>query len=170
MDFKTLVKKETREYKERMKKESQGLYMLMYIGLGFSVLFSAMFGFRYEYDDYIVLFTLCIMNGVLYECITMYIFSVREKGVRHSIFSKYSFVPVEPKKLILAKTIVTVRALCIPVMLSQLVAIMVRIINPDNDGGSIKDITVWFPIILGLLFIGIDVIQYSIRCHSAMKQ
>lgn len=167
MDLKTLVAKEKKECRERMIKETTGLYVLIYIGIAFCILMSAMFGFQYEEGDYVYLITFAIMNGAIYDAFTRHISSVKENGNRIEIFKKYIYTPVEPKLLMMAKLIVTARLIGVPVILSQLVALFIRAIDPDNDGGGFGNITVWIPIICGLLYLIFDAVTYIFQCYGA---
>ena len=53
MSFKELVNQEYLNYKRRMQEETGGTYVLLYIGLVFSVFSSTIYGFHYEKEDYI---------------------------------------------------------------------------------------------------------------------
>lgn len=170
MDLKTLVAKERKECKERMIKETSGTYVLIYILVDFSILMSGIFGFYHELDEqYKTIITFAVINGFAYEALTAYVSGVKENGIRTNIFTKYIFTPVDTGKLVLAKLLVTARLIAVPVILSQLVAISVFLINPDNAGGSLVDITVWVPVINGVLFLVYDAIGYMIKCNEANK-
>ena len=47
-EFREFVEKEHLESKERMKKESSGIYVLFYFLAGFYILASGLWGFKYE--------------------------------------------------------------------------------------------------------------------------
>lgn len=171
MSLKTLVAKERKECKERMIKETSGTYVLIYIWVAFSILMSGMFGFRIEPDEeHMTLITFAAINLFAYDAFNAYVSGVKENGIRTNIFTKYIYTPVETGKLVLAKLLVTARIIAVPVLLSQLVAISVCVINPDNDGGSFADSTVWIPIINGVVYLIYDTIVYKLKCDVAMKQ
>lgn len=170
MDLKTLVTKERKECKERMIKETSGIYVLIYIWVAFSVLMSAMFGFHLEPDEEkMTLITFAAINLFAYEACTAYVSGVKENGIRTNIFIKYIYTPVETGKLVLAKLLVTARIIAVPVILSQLAAILIVLINPDNDGASLADETVWIPIVNGVVYLIYDAINYKIKCDVANK-
>lgn len=170
MNLKTLVAKERRECKERMIKETSGVYVLIYIWVAFSILMSAMFGFHLEpEEEYMIPITFAAINGFAYDAFTVYVSGVKENGIRTNIFIKYIYTPIETGKLVMAKLLVTARIIAVPVILSQLVAIFIRAINPDNDGGSFADVTVWIPVINGMLYLIYDAIEYKLKCDKANK-
>lgn len=149
MEFKELVEKERLESKERMKKESSGTYVLFYFLSGVYVLMSALWGFKYKsYRDMPNLPSFAIGY---FSCVVFnrYLYSVRENGKNINIFQKYWYIPVNLKKLFLAKLVLISKNICILTVLAQAAALLIRILDLDKDGGKISDITVWMPAIFG---------------------
>lgn len=68
-DIRMLLKAERENWKKRMVKETRGAYIVIYLGLIFSVFMSAMFGFKYDYssDDKRIMITLTIFIFVVYR-------------------------------------------------------------------------------------------------------
>lgn len=161
MSLQKLVNQEYFNWQQRMQKETCGTYILIYIGFIFSVIFSCCYGFYYEKDDLIVLFTCACCVGGLYQVATMYLSSVKESGKRVNIFEKYVYTPVDLDMLIKAKMIVVAKIVGLPIVLSQLVSVLVRIIDLDKDGGSLLDINVWIPLITGGIFLIIKYIEFK---------
>ena len=149
MEFKELMEKERLESKERMKKESSGTYVLLYFMLGLYVFMSSLWGFKYEsYKDMPNLFFFAV--GYFF-CLffNRYLYSVREYGKDVNIFQKYRYIPVNLKKLFLAKLVLISKNICIVTVLAQAAALLIRILDLDKDGGRISDVTVWMPVIFG---------------------
>ena len=153
MEFKALVKKEQKEWKQRMIDETGGAYILLYLALIFCVFGSMQYGFHYDKDDYFVLVSLAVGNVMVYSALTGYITGVKENGKRVNIFRKYKYIPIDFKLLRRAKIYVVCKILALPIIISQGVSLMIRIVDPDKDGGSILEVNVWLPVIMGVLFI-----------------
>lgn len=49
-------------------------------------------------------------------------------------------------------------------------AIFIRVIDPDNQGGSMIDISVFMPLIIGCLFILEKFIEYRVLSRKAALQ
>ena len=174
MDIKMLLKTEYENWKKRMVKETQGTYIAIYLGLIFCVFISAMYGFKYDYkydsDDIRVMFTLTLFILVVYHGITVYLSYVRENGKRVNIFEKYKYIPLDISVLRRVKLIITARIIAPYVISGQLAAIFIRIIDPDNQGGSFIDISVCVPLLTGFLFILEKFIEYRILSRKAGLQ
>lgn len=161
--FRELVLKEQLESKERMKKESSGAYVILYFLLGLYVFMSALWGFHYESFKDAPYLMFCVFGFISCQFFNRYLYRVRENGKDINIFQKYKYIPVNPKKLFLAKLFLISKNICISTVLGQTVALFFRILDLDKDGGRISDITVWMPvisggiiwcIIAGILFLG----------------
>ncbi|MGN0367663.1 MAG: hypothetical protein ACI4EK_02685 [Wujia sp.] len=168
-NWKKLARYEYTEYKNRMHKETKGTYVLIYLGLIFSVVMSMMFGFRYEKEDMIMIFTISMGIGVIYKIAVLYLSTVKEYGIRQNIFTKYTHTPVPLSMLRKAKLIVMCRVLALPVFCSQCMAVLVRICDPDHDGGSLLDITVWIPSILAVVFVCLEYLEWMALSEKARK-
>lgn len=148
LEFRELIEKERLESKERMKKESSGTYVILYFLLGLYVFMSAMWGFHYEsYKDTPI--WMWVFGFISCQFFNRYLYSVRENGKDINIFQKYQYIPVNLKKLFLAKLILISKNICILTVLGQAAALLLRILDLDKDGGRISDITVWMPVIFG---------------------
>ena len=160
MSFKELVNQEYLNYKRRMQEETGGTYVLLYIGLVFSVFSSTIYGFHYEKEDYIVLILWAFCTCLLYQEVTLYLSSVKENGKRVNIFEKYVYTPVDFALLQKAKMMVAVRMIGLPIFLSQFVSCAVCIIDPDQDGGSLLELNVWIPLLTGGIFFLSKLVEY----------
>ena len=144
-DIKKLLKAERENWKKRMVKETKGTYIAIYLGLIFCVFMSAMFGFKYDYssDDKRIMITLTVFIFGVYQGVTTYVSYVRENGKSVNIFEKYKYIPVDVLVLRRVKLILTARIIAPFVITGQMAAIFVRVINLDNQGGSLIDISVF---------------------------
>ncbi len=167
--IKMLLKAEQENWKKRMVKETKGTYIAIYLGLIFSVFMSAMFGFKYDYssDDKRVIISLTVFIFVVYQGVTAY---VRENGRSVNIFKKYRYIPVDISVLRRVKVILTARIVAPFVITGQMAAIFIRVIDPDNQGGSLIDISVFMPLIIGCLFILEKFIEYRVLSRKAALQ
>ena len=68
------------------------------------------------------------------------------------------------------KLILTVRIIAPFVIIGQMAAIFIRVIDPDNQGGSLIDISVFMPLIIGCLFILEKFIEYRVLSRKAALQ
>lgn len=170
--IKMLLKAERENWKKRMVKETEGTYIAIYLILIFSVFMSAMFGFKYDYssDDKRVIISLTVFIFVVYQCVTAYVSYVRENGRSVNIFEKYRYIPVDVSVLRRVKLILTVRIIAPFVITGQMAAIFIRVIDPDNQGGSLIDISAFMPLITGCLFILEKFIEYRILSRKAELQ
>ena len=170
-DIRMLLKAERENWKKRMVKETKGTYIAIYLGLIFSVFMSAMFGFKYDYssDDKRVIISLTVFIFVVYQGVTAYVSYVRENGRSVNIFEKYRYIPVDISVLRRIKLILTARIVA-PVITGQMAAIFIRVIDPDNQGGSMIDISVFMPLIIGCLFILEKFIEYRVLSRKAALQ
>lgn len=166
MSLKELVKQEYDSYKQRMKEETGGTYVLLYFALMFSILYSSTYGFFYEEGDYVVLLFGIIFTEMLYDGVTVYLSSVKENGKRVNIFEKYIYTPVNFDALRKAKMIVALRMICVPVILSQLASILVRFIVINRGGGDLYDPSVWIPSITGFSFLINKYWDYKRLCKN----
>lgn len=149
VEFSELVEKERLESRERMQKETSGTYVLIYFLTGFYIVASAMWGFKYDSfmnAPYLLFFGIGFFSCQLFN---RYLYIVKENGKDVNIFKKYRYIPVNLRKLFLAKLVVMSKNICIPTVLAQIVALLFRILDLDNDGGRISDLTVWMPVIFG---------------------
>lgn len=171
-DIKKLLKTEHKNWKQRMVKETKGTYIAIYLGLIFCVFMSAMYGFKYDYssDDKSVMITLTVFIFVLYHGVTAYVSYVRENGRSVNIFKKYRYIPVDISVLRRVKVILTARIVAPFVITGQMAAIFIRVIDPDNQGGSLIDISVFMPLIIGCLFILEKFIEYRVLSRKAALQ
>lgn len=171
-DIKKLLKTEHKNWKQRMVKETKGRYIAIYLGLIFSVFMSAMYGFKYDYssDDKSVMITLTVFIFVVYHGVTAYVSYVRENGRSVNIFEKYRYIPVDISVLRRVKVILTARIVAPFVITGQMAAIFIRVIDPDNQGGSLIDISVFMPLIIGCLFILEKFIEYRVLSRKAALQ
>lgn len=140
--------------------------------LDFSVFMSAMFGFKYDYssDDKRVIILLTVFIFVVYQGVTAYVSYVRENGRSVNIFEKYRYIPVDISVLRRIKLILTARIVAPFVITGQMAAIFIRVIDPDNQGGSMIDISVFMPLIIGCLFILEKFIEYRVLSRKAALQ
>lgn len=170
--IKMLLKAERENWKKRMVKETKGTYIAIYLILIFSVFMSAMFGFKYDYssDDKRVIISLTVFIFVVYQGVTSYVSYVKENGKNVNIFEKYKYIPVDVSVLRRVKLILTVRIIAPFVIIGQMAAIFVRVIDPDNQGGSLIDISVFMPLIIGCLFILEKFIEYRVLSRKAALQ
>lgn len=170
--IKMLLKAERENWKKRMVKETKGTYIAIYLGLIFSVFMSLMFGFKYDYssDDKRVIISLIVFIFVVYQGVTSYVSYVKENGKNVNIFEKYKYIPVDVSVLRRVKLILTVRIIAPFVIIGQMAAIFIRVIDPDNQGGSLIDISVFMPLIIGCLFILEKFIEYRILSRKAALQ
>jgi hypothetical protein len=170
--IKMLLKAERENWKKRMVKETKGTYIAIYLILIFSVFMSAMFGFKYDYssDDKRVIISLTVFIFVVYQCVTAYVSYVRENGRSVNIFEKYMYIPVDISVLRRVKLILTARIVAPFVITGQMAAIFIRVIDPDNQGGSLIDISVFMPLIIGCLFILEKFIEYRVLSRKAALQ
>ena len=74
MSLRELAEQEYINWKDRMHKETVGVYVLYYVGLIFTTIVSIFFGLDYEKEDYSVLLTYAVLIGLMYHVFTMYIF------------------------------------------------------------------------------------------------
>lgn len=162
MSFKELVNQEYVNYKRRMQEESVGTYVMFYIGLGFSVFSSMIYGFHCVKEDYIVLIQCALLTYWLYWGVTSYLSSVKENGKRVNIFEKYAYIPVDFAMLQKAKMLVAVRMVGLPILLSQFVSCAVRIIDPAQ--GSLLELNVWIPLLTGGIFLISKYVEYRRLC------
>lgn len=170
--IKMLLKAERENWKKRMVKETKGTYIAIYLGLIFSVFMSLMFGFKYDYssDDKRVIISLIVFIFVVYQGVTSYVSYVKENGKNVNIFEKYKYIPVDVSVLRRVKLILTVRIIAPFVIIGQMAAIFIRVIDPDNQGGSLIDISVFMPLIIGCLFILEKFIEYRVLSRKAALQ
>lgn len=168
-DIKKLLKTEHKNWKQRMVKETKGAYIAIYLGLIFSVFMSLMYGFKYDYssDDKRIMITLTVFIFGVYQGVTTYVSYVRENGKSVNIFEKYKYIPVDVSVLRRVKLILTVRIIAPFVIIGQMAAIFVRVIDPDNQGGGFLDISVCMPLIIGCLFILEKFIEYRVLSRKA---
>lgn len=171
-DIKKLLKTEHKNWKQRMVKETKGTYIAIYLILIFSVFMSAMFGFKYDYssDDKRSMVTLTVFIFGVYQGVTTYVSYVRENGRSVNIFEKYKYIPVDISVLRRVKVILTARIVAPFVITGQMAAIFIRVIDPDNQGGSLIDISVFMPLIIGCLFILEKFIEYRVLSRKAALQ
>ena len=90
-----------------------------------------------------------------------------EKGKRVNIFEKYIYTPVDLAMLRKAKLIVAARIIAIPVIGGQMASLLIRLTDPDHQGGSLLDAGVYIPAIIGGFFLLEKMIEYRILCHKA---
>jgi hypothetical protein len=171
-DIRMLLKAERENWKKRMVKETKGAYIVIYLGFIFSVFISTMYGFKYDYssDDKKVMIMLTIFIFVVYHGATAYVSYVRENGRSVNIFEKYRYIPVDISVLRRVKLILTARIVAPFVITGQMAAIFIRVIDPDNQGGSLIDISVFMPLIIGCLFILEKFIEYRVLSRKAELQ
>lgn len=168
MDLKTLVKEEKFQWKERMMKETMGTYILFYLMLGLSVVFSMMFGFSMDGMP-VVFICLSFSQWTVYSLFVSYLTSVLENNKRENIYRKYIYSPISLKTLRKAKFIVMCKIVIPVAMLSQLLAVVIRLVDPDQDGGHITDLTVWLPFIIVIVFLLYQWIKQIRLCKDALK-
>lgn len=170
--IKMLLKAERENWKKRMVKETKGAYIVIYLGFISSVFISTMYGFKYDYssDDKKIMIMLTIFIFVVYHGATAYVSYVRENGRSVNIFEKYRYIPVDISVLRRVKLILTARIVAPFVITGQMAAIFIRVIDPDNQGGSLIDISVFMPLITGCLFILEKFIEYRILSRKAALQ
>lgn len=151
MSLRELAEQEYINWKERMHKETVGVYVLYYVGLIFTTIISIFFGLDYEKEDYSVLLTYAVLIGLMYHVFTMYLYSVKENGQRVDIFKKYEYVPVDMKMLKKAKLLVQIRLLAAPVIIGQIGSIVICVLDPDKTGTSIWSLHVWIPTFIAIV-------------------
>ena len=169
MSLKNLIEVEHENWKNRMIYETGGVYILIYLGYIFIVLMSALFGFKYEKDDVSLLFMLLLYIMVIYHSASVYLTTVKENGKRVNIFEKYIHIPVDFSMLCVAKLICIVKNIAFPVLGGQLAALIIRVIDPDKQGGSFLDVTLFMPVIAGVLFLIIKAIEFMLLSRKVMR-
>lgn len=170
MDIKTLVKIEHESYKKRLMDETEGMYVLIYMGFLFVIGSSALYGFRNSPDDRGILAGLAVNTLFLYQSATIYLSYVKENGRRTNIFEKYIYVPVDLAMLRRAKLINAAGSIVAPVLLGQAAAVGIRIADPDHQGGGLLDISVYLPLIIGVLFLVCKAAEYWWLCKKAFNK
>ena len=65
MSLRELAEQEYINWKDRMHKETVGVYVLYYVGLIFTTIVSIFFGLDYEKEDYSVLLTYAVLIGLM---------------------------------------------------------------------------------------------------------
>lgn len=170
-ELKQMVEKESLERRERMKKETSGTYMLIYFMVGFYVLASSMWGFQWDsFKDGPYQF-LWIGLGVAFVC-NVFSYRVKENGKYTNIFKKYIYIPVDLRKLFLAKLVVVSKNIALQTVFAQIAALIVLAVNPDHEGGKLSDLTVWIPAMSGVVFwVFVAGIMYSqyVRAQDRLK-
>ena len=171
-DIRMLLKAERENWKKRMVKETKGAYIVIYLGFIFSVFISTMYGFKYDYssDDKKVMIMLTIFIFVVYHGATAYVSYVRENGRSVNIFEKYRYIPVDISVLRRVKLILTARIVAPFVITGQMAAIFIRVIDPDNQGGSLIDISVFMPFDYRLPVYIRKFIEYRVLSRKAELQ
>lgn len=170
MTLRMLVQKEYIEWKHRMQEETNGTYILIYIGLIFTVLISCLYGFKIERGETGIAIECAFFIALIYQVATVYLSYVREGNVRTNIFEKYIYTPVDFKMLCKAKVIVTARIIGIPVLAGQMAAVLICIVNLKNESTVLSDITVWIPVITAAVFVAIKCMEFNILCKKAWKK
>lgn len=170
MTLRTLAQKEYIEWKHRMQEETNGTYILIYVGLIFSVFISCIYGFGIDRGDMDVAIRCALIIAAIYQMAAVYLSYVREGDVRTNIFEKYIYTPVDFKMLCKAKVIVTARIIGIPVLAGQMAAVLIRIVNFKNESAVLSDITLWMPVIIATVFVAIKCMEFNILCKKAWKK
>jgi len=154
MELENLIKKEKKEFKERIKEESGGAYVLMYFFDGLYVLISVIWGF-YPPDKDIALatgFWFLGMGFLVYTLLNISFYKVKENGQYQNIFRKYLFTPVNGKDLFMAKAYIISRNILVKMMLSQTAALITRIATVCKKNTVFFDWTLFIPLFTGIFF------------------
>ena len=169
MDLKQLIEKERIEKRERMQKEMQGGHILLYLMEGFIILSSMLFGFYSDGDMRRVYPLLIVGISCVWISANKYYYLVRENGTINNIFYKYRNIPVDLKKLYLAKAAAAGRNILGQALLAQFTALFIRIVDPDHDGGSVTNVTVWIPLMTGVGVLLLFLLLMGLKCRRASK-
>lgn len=166
-----LASQEYRLWKERMRKESKGTYVLIYAGLVFTTIFSMLYGLSYSGEgEGVELFNWSIVVATVYGAATAHIAFVQESGKRVNIFEKYVDTPIDLKLLRRAELLVAGRIMAIPAVCSQVLALFICVLDPDHEGGKISEWTVWMPFMIWAFCLWIRWVQYIQLCRKAQKK
>ena len=153
MKWEELIKKERLEKRERMKSETVGVYIIFYLGAIFHVFVSTLYG--YQTDDSAaqtsVYWYLVMGTVICYIAFNQYLYWVRENGHYKNIFRKYMYIPINLKKLFLAKAVIAGRNMLGLSLLGQSASLLIVIANPGNEGAVISQFHVWLPCLTGII-------------------
>ena len=153
MKWEELVKKERLEKRERMKSETVGVHIIYYLAAIFHVFVSTLYG--YQTDDSAaqtsVFWYLVLGTVICYIAFNLYLYRVRENGHYYNIFRKYQYIPIDLKKLFLAKTVIAGRNMLGLSLLGQSASLLIVIANPGNEGASLSQFHVWLPSLSGFI-------------------
>lgn len=171
MELKQLVANERSEKRERVRKETDGAHILFYLAFIFNVGVSLLYGFETgnSTQDYKVYWYLVIGTVICYIGFNKYLFLVKENGKICNIFEKYQYVPVDVRKLYLAKAIVAGRNIMGQTFLCQLASLFIVIVNPGNEGGSITDFHVWIPSVIGIIALMIFLLVMFLALNNVKR-
>ena len=169
MNLKQLVEKEHTEKTERMKKETVGGYILFYLAAGFNIFASMLYGFHMDSTMGIVVLECSFGAICIYMSFNKYLYSIKENGKINNIFLNYKNTPVDFKTLYLAKAIVAGKSILGQALLAQLAALLIRAADPDHDGGSVTDFTVWIPLITGIGALLLFLLLMGLKCKKAKQ-
>lgn len=151
MKWEELIKKERLEKKERMKSETVGVHIIFYLAAIFHVFVSTLYG--YQTDDSAaqtsVFWYLVLGTVICYIAFNLYLYRVRENGHYYNIFRKYRYIPIDLKRLFLAKAVIAGRNMLGLSLLGQSASLLIVIANPGNEGASLSQFHVWLPCLAG---------------------
>lgn len=169
MELRQLINKEHIEWKERMVKESNGTYVLYYIAIGFFSFANMMDGFKIGKNDVSYILMLSLLQFIALTLPANHLAYVMENGTKTNIFKKFKNIPIDMNMLIRAKILLFCRCIAIPVFIGQVLSIIICLLNPDNEGGRLTDVSVWLPIIIGILALMYEFIKFKAMARSALK-
>ena len=172
MEFKQLVKKERAEKKMRLMKETDGAYILYYLAAVFHFFVSMLYGFETDNSVQAVRMYWFLNVGTvcLHISFNRYIYLVKEKGMRRNIFEKYNYIPIDFKKLYLAKAVTICRSIMCQAVLGQLAALFIVAADPGQEGAAVTDFHVWFPILSGVIALFTLLLTMGFACGRAHQK
>lgn len=172
MEIKQLVANERSEKRERVRKETDGGHIMFYLACIFNIFVaSLLYGFETDgsKQDLNVYWYLVIGTVICYIGFNKFLFLVKENGKICNIFEKYRYVPVDVRKLYLAKAIVAGRNILGQAFLCQLASLFIVVVNPGNEGGSITDFHVWIPSVIGIIALMILLLQMFLALNNVKR-
>ena len=171
MKWEELIKKERVEKRERMKSETVGVHIIYYLGAIFHVFVSTLYG--YQTDDSAaqnsVFWYLVIGTVICYIAFNQYLYRVRENGHYKNLFRKYRYIPIDLKKLFLAKAVIAGRNMLGLSLLGQSASLLIVIANPGNEGASLSQFHVWLPCLSGIVSFAWFLLLMG-SCYRAAKR
>ena len=170
MDFKQLVAKERSEKAERIEKEMIGCQIIYYLGAGFSLFIFMIFGLDMDMSD-VKSFMMIIWGIVIcYISFNKYLYYSKENGkFNNNIFAKYRYIPVDTRKLFLAKAVIAGRNILGLSLLGQMLSLFIVAVDPGNEGAAITDLHVCIPLMSGVIALMLFLLNMAAVCRKAKR-